>query len=124
MSRFIAHLTALALGLAAILALASCGGGENAKLLPGTTAQQISENVAAVPDLAAEGECVSARDAPPEVGNQVEELSGIDAKLKEALENGAEKLNEVVLTCVEEPQEEETEEAVPTGERKKPGKEK
>ena len=124
MSRFPAYLTALALAASPVLGLVSCGGGEDAKLLPGTTAQQITEHVAAVRDLVSEGECVSARDAAQEVGSQVGDLSGIDAKLKEALESGAEKLNEVVLTCTEEPEEEETEETVPAEETTKPGKEK
>lgn len=133
MSRLAGHIAALALGAAAVLALASCGGGgEESHLLPGETAQQITENVASVRDLAAAGECVSAKDAAQEVGNQVEALSGIDAKLKQALENGAAKLNEVVLTCDEEPEEEELEEAEPPEEEEtpkkpakpKPGKEK
>jgi hypothetical protein len=134
MSRAAGSILALALGLLAALALASCGGGEDAKLLPGTTARQITANVASVRTLAAEGECASAQDAAQEVGNEVEDLQGIDLKLKEALQAGAERLNEVVLTCPEETTEEETEETLPTteettapgkgAEKPKPGKEK
>jgi hypothetical protein len=102
---------ALALGAAAAVALASCGGGEDAKLLPGTTAQQISENLDTVQRLAAEEECVGAADAAQEVGDEVEALTGVDPKLKEALQRGATKLNEVVTTC-----EEETTETAPTDE--------
>lgn len=124
MRRLAANTAALGLGVAAVLALASCGGGgEESHLLPGETAQQITENVASVRELAAAGECVSARDAAQEVGNQIEALSGIDAKLKQALEEGAEKLNEVVLTCDEEPEEEEElEEAEPPEEEETPKK--
>src|SRR3954452_22014058 len=100
----------LALGLTSALALASCGGGSDAKLLPGTTAQQINENVALVRDLADAGECVDAQDAALEVSDEIEALRGIDPKLKQALEEGADRLNEVVLTCTEETTEELTEE--------------
>lgn len=120
---------ALGLGLAAALALASCGGGEDAKLLPGKTAAEINENLALVRRLAAEGECVDAEDAALQVSTQIEQLSGIDAKLKQALEQGAARLNEVVLSCAEETtaSEEETEtstapettEAEPEQEKKK-----
>jgi outer membrane biosynthesis protein TonB len=124
---------AFAAGLAAALGLASCGGGSEAKLLPGQTARQINENLAAVRTLVAEGECVDAEDAAQQVGTQVEDLQGIDARLKQALQEGAERLNEVVLECTEETTEEDTEEALPTTteetepekpEKEKPGKEK
>jgi hypothetical protein len=130
MRQLAAATLAIALGLAAALALVACGGGENAKLLPGTTARQITENLAAVRSLAAEGECVAAQDAAQAVGNQVDDLTGIDPKLEEALQRGTERLNEVVLTCTEETTEEETEEAPPTTEtaptkprKEKPGRE-
>jgi outer membrane biosynthesis protein TonB len=105
---------ALALGVAAAVALASCGGGSDAKLLPGATAQEIIKNLALVRELAAEGECVDAEDAALQVSTQVEDLQGIDPKLKQALQDGATKLNEVVLTCAEETTEETTEESQPT----------
>jgi hypothetical protein len=92
---------ALALGGAAAFALVSCGGGEDAKLLPGNTAQEISENLDSVKQFAGEGECVGAENAAQEVSNQVEALSGVDEKLKQALQRGAEKLGEVVVTCEE-----------------------
>jgi hypothetical protein len=92
---------ALVLGAAAALGLVSCGGGEGAKLLPGVTAQEISENLDSVKQFASEGECVGAENAAQEVSAQVEGLGGVDEKLKQALQRGAEKLDEVVVDCEE-----------------------
>jgi hypothetical protein len=92
---------ALALGITAAVGLSACGGGDDAKLLPGTTAQEITENLDAVKLLASEGECVGAANAAQEVSAEVENLGGVDAKLKQALQNGATRLNEVVTTCQE-----------------------
>jgi len=103
---------ALLLGAAAAVGLASCGGGEDAKLLPGTTAQEISENLDSVKQFVGEGECVGAENAAQEVSAQVEDLGGVDEKLKQALQRGSEKLNEVVETC----QETETEAVAPADE--------
>jgi septal ring-binding cell division protein DamX len=91
----------LALAAAATLALAACGGGEDAKLLPGTTAAEITKNLEAVKQLAGEGECVGAANAAQDVSTQVETVEGIDPKLKQALQRGAEKLSEVVADCQE-----------------------
>jgi hypothetical protein len=124
---------ALALGAAAALGLASCGGGEDAKLLPGNTAAEITENLDQVKQYAEEGECVGAEDAVSEVNAQVEGLTGVDPKLVEALERGATRLSEVVATCQEEDSEvvppedevtttEETEKT-PPGQEKKEEKE-
>ncbi len=123
---------ALTLGIAAALALASCGGGEDAKLLPGNTAREISENLDTVEQLASEGECVGAANTALEVNTQVESLGGVDAKLKQALQRGATRLSEVVTSCEEAtteavaPADEapSTEEAeVPLGQEKKAEKE-
>jgi hypothetical protein len=103
---------ALALGAAAALALVSCGGGEDAKLLPGNTAAEITENLDRVKQYAEEDECVGAEDAVSEVNSQVEGLSGVDPKLLEALQRGAARLSEVVASC----EEEETEAVAPTSE--------
>jgi hypothetical protein len=103
---------ALALGAAAALALVSCGGGEDAKLLPGNTAAEITENLDRVKQYAEEGECVGAEDAVSEVNTQVEGLTGVDPKLIEALKRGAARLSEVVASC----QEEETEAVAPESE--------
>jgi len=124
---------ALALGCASAIFLAACGGGEDAQLLPGSTAQEITENLDTVQQLAGEGECVGASDAALEVSGQVEALSGVDPKLKRALEAGAARLNEVVASCdeevttetVEPPAETTTteEEKLPPGQEKKEEKE-
>ncbi len=122
---------ALALGVATAVGLASCGG-EDAELLPGATAAEISENLDTVKQLASEGECSGAADAAEEVSAQVEALGGLDPELKQALERGAARLSEVVVTCEEatteafEPSTEDTEEAapkVPPGQEKKEEKE-
>lgn len=97
----IAPRLALALGIAASLALVSCGGGEDAKLLPGGTAREITANLDTVERLASEGECLGAENAAEQVSAQVEELRDVDERLKRALERGARRLNEVVATCEE-----------------------
>jgi len=108
MGRLSALLLALVLGGAGAVALSSCGGGSNAKLLPGTTADQIESNLDQVKQLAAEGECVGAEDAVAEVAAEVEELN-VAAKLQAALQEGTAKLSEVVGRCEEEATEEEAE---------------
>lgn len=103
---------ALAVGAAAALGLGSCGGGEDAKLLPGNTAAEITENLDRVKQYAEEGECVGAEDAVSEVNAQVEGLTGVDPKLVEALQRGAARLSEVIASCDEE----ETEAVAPSSE--------
>jgi hypothetical protein len=103
---------ALVLGSTAALGLVSCGGGEDAKLLPGNTAAEITENLDRVKQYAEEGECVGAEDAVAEINTQVEDLSGVDPKLVDALQRGATRLSEVVASC----QEEETEAVAPPSE--------
>ncbi len=100
MRQLAAFVLALALGSIAALALVSCGN-EDAKLLPGNTAEEITENLDVVKQLANEGECVGAADATQEVSSQVEALDGVDEKLKQALQRGTTRLNEVVSTCDE-----------------------
>ena len=112
MARLTASLLALALGAGLAFALAACGEGD-ARLLPGETAQEISENLDSVQRLVDEGECVEAQGAAQQVSAQVEGLEGIDPKLKRTLEEGAARLNEVVVSC-EETTEETLEETVPT----------
>jgi hypothetical protein len=108
----VAFILTLTLGLTAALALVSCGGGEDAKLLPGTTAQEISENLDSIRQFVSEGECIGAENAAQEVSSQVEAIDGVDPKLKQALQRGAEKLGEVVVSC----QEAETEAVAPAAE--------
>jgi len=122
---------ALVLGVATAVGLASCGGGEDAELLPGATAAEIGENLDTVKQLAGEGECTGAADAAEQVSAQVEALDGVDPKLKQALESGAARLGEVVATCEETiteavaPSDEATEETTktPPGQEKKEEKE-
>lgn len=97
---------ALILCSACVVALASCGGGSDAKLLPGTTASQIESNLDQVKALVESGDCVGAEDAVASVSAEVEEVD-VAAKLKGALEEGTEKLSEVVGRCEEEAGEEE-----------------
>ncbi|MGN6217611.1 MAG: hypothetical protein ACTHN7_11755 [Solirubrobacterales bacterium] len=130
MVRLSAFLLALLLGGASAVALASCGSGSDAKLLPGTTASEIESNLTQVKELAAEGDCIGAEDAVSNVASEVEELKEVDLKLKAALQEGAAKLSEVVSRCEEETGEE-TEpttepdvEAEELEEEKKPKKEK
>jgi hypothetical protein len=106
MGRFSALMLALLLGGVGTVALASCGGGSDAKLLPGTTASQIESNLEEVRQLAGSGDCVGAEDAVAEVSAEVEELHDVAAKLKTALEEGTGRLSEVVSRCEEEAAEE------------------
>jgi hypothetical protein len=112
MGRLSALLLVLALGAAAALGLAACGSGEDADLLPGDTASEITSNLDQVEQLADEGDCAGAADAALAVSAQVEALGGVDEKLKRALREGARRLNEVVAGCEEVTTEEETVPAV------------
>lgn len=114
MARLSAVFLVLLLGAASAVALASCGSGENADLLPGTTANQIESNLEEVERLADEEDCVGAEGAVAAVTASVEELQGVDRKLKAALQEGSERLSEVVGRCEEETTEEESEPAVET----------
>lgn len=129
MGRLSAFLLALSLGGASAVALASCGGGNDAKLLPGTTASQIESKLNEVDRLVAEGDCVGAEDATSAVSAEVGELREVAPKLKAALQEGAARLGEVVTSC-EEAAGEETEPSPEAAveaeelEEKKPKKEK
>jgi outer membrane biosynthesis protein TonB len=108
MGRLSAASIALVLGAVAALGLVACGGGNDADLLPGGTASEINANLDQVEQLANEGDCGGAAEAAQAVSSQVETLGGVDAKLKEALREGAVRLNEVVAGCEETTTEEET----------------
>jgi hypothetical protein len=97
----------LALVASAVAALSACGESD-AELLPGETAREITANLNSVQQLADEGDCSGAEAAAQQVSEQVEALGGVDPKLKDALRDGAERLNEVVAEC-----EETSEETVP-----------
>jgi hypothetical protein len=132
MGRLSASMLAFALALAAATGLAACGGSD-AELLPGKTASEIEANLNSVARLANEGECVGAANTAQAVSTQVEELGGVDSKLKQALEEGASRLNEVVAKCeeaeapeeeveAEEPEEEEPEPPTKAEKHEKPEK--
>jgi hypothetical protein len=108
--------------LAALVAagLSSCGG-EDAQLLPGETAREITANLDTVRALADEGDCEGAEAATEQVGVQIEALS-VDAELKQALREGASRLDEVIATCA--PAIEEAVEALPEPPEETSGKEK
>ncbi|HEV2859299.1 MAG TPA: hypothetical protein VGW80_12940 [Solirubrobacterales bacterium] len=112
MGRFSALMLALLLGGTSAVALASCGGGSDAKLLPGKTAEQIEQNLDQVKVLVESDDCVGAEDAVAAVSSEVEELN-VATKLKGALQEGTARLSEVVARCEEEAdQEGETEPSV------------
>jgi hypothetical protein len=95
----------LTLALAAAgLALVACGE-EDARLLPGETAREITANLDTVQQLSDEGDCVGAESAAQQVGEQIEAVEGVDQKLKRALEDGAARLEEVITGCEESPSE-------------------
>lgn len=108
MGRLSTSLVVFATLAATATGLAACGGGNDAELLPGETASQIDSNLNRVEQLVAEGECAGAAASAAEIGSQVEDLEGVDAKLQRALAEGAARLTEnVVDECEEAPEEEE-----------------
>lgn len=93
----------LVLALAGATALLPLGcGGEDAKLLPGETAREITANLDTVQQLSDEGDCLGAESAAQQVDEQIEAVEGVDPKLKRALDEGARRLEEVVAECDEE----------------------
>lgn len=100
MPRFPLPLLAVGFTAAAAFALVACGG-EDAKLLPGETAREITANLDTVQQLSDEGDCLGAESAAQQVGEQIEALKGVDPKLKGALEEGAVRLEEVIASCEE-----------------------
>jgi TolA-binding protein len=110
-ARLSATFLALVLGASAALGLVACGEG-GADLLPGSTASEINANLDKVRELVDEQECVGAEAAAQEVSSEVDALGGVDEQLKQALHEGATRLNEVVASCEEATVEEETEPAI------------
>lgn len=100
MPRSRASLLAFPLVAIAALGLAACGE-EDAQLLPGGTAREITANLDTVQQLSDEGDCIGAESAAQQVGEQIEALEGVDRKLKVALEDGAARLEEVIVECEE-----------------------
>jgi hypothetical protein len=120
MGRFRAA-TLLLVALAAGFLVAGCGGGGNADLLPGTTADQINSNLDLVRESVNEGNCEEAEITVAEVSEEVDNLKQVDAKLKNALEQGAAKLSELVGGCGagQEAEEEERAEEAAAAEQKR-----
>lgn len=106
MGRLRAISIALVLAVAVATTLSACGE-EKADLLPGETAGEINANLDLVETLVDEGDCVGAANAAAAVGEQVEALTGVNKELKEALTEGANRLNEVIGECDEAASEEE-----------------
>jgi len=102
MGRLSAVLIAFALGAASAMTLGACGGGSDADLLPGATANEIESNLDEVARLAAEGDCIGAEVAVADVVAEVEELREVDLRLKAALQEGTAKLSQAVGRCEEE----------------------
>jgi hypothetical protein len=97
--------------LAVGVLLTACGSNSGAELLPGTTADQINSNLDLVRESVDAENCEEAEDAVAKVSTEVDELHKVDTKLKEALEQGAAKLSEVVSSCNAPEEEQEAEEA-------------
>lgn len=110
MGRLSALLLALSVTAALAVGVSACGSSGD-DLLPGTTASQINSNLDEVRALVAEGDCSGAGEAANTVTDQVAELSGVAKELKEALDEGAARLSEVVAACEEVPDEAEEEAA-------------
>jgi hypothetical protein len=121
--RLSASILAIALGAFAVLGLAACGS-DSPDLLPGDTASEITSNLDQVKELATAGDCVGAEDAAQAVSTQIEDLNGVDSKLKQGLREGATRLNEVVAGCEEAPEEFEEETAPAVDEAEEPAAEK
>jgi membrane protein involved in colicin uptake len=100
--RKIGRVRAAALIFAALavgLLLSACGGGGNAELLPGTTADQITSNLDQVRESYENGDCEKVEVAIAQVTTEIDDLNKVDGNLKNALKNGALKLSEVVSNC-------------------------
>jgi len=100
MGRLRAVAIVCALALAAALGLSACGG-DSAELLPGKTASEINQNLDQVRTFVAEGDCAGAESAVTEVSEEVDGLGDVDKKLKAALRQGTDRLDEVVSSCGE-----------------------
>jgi outer membrane biosynthesis protein TonB len=123
MARLSAFLLVSALGAVAALGLVACGG-EDADLLPGDTASEITSNLDQVEELADAGDCAGAAQSAEAVSLQVEALGGVDERLKRALREGATRLNEVVASCEEAAVEEEPEPTIEPAEEPEEAEEK
>lgn len=116
--------SALLTGLACAALLLSACGEEDAQLLGGETAREINANLDTVQQLADEGDCTGAESAVEQVGEQIDGLEEVDPKLKRALEQGAERLQEVIASCEESTTESIGPARIPNEEEEEEGEEK
>jgi hypothetical protein len=104
MPRLPRSMLAFGLSAAAAVTLVACGS-EDAKLLPGETAREITANLDTVKQLTDEGDCLGAESAAGQVSEQIEALGEVDRRLKQALRDGVARLNEVIAECEESSEE-------------------
>jgi hypothetical protein len=97
MSRMAAPFLALALGAAVAVALVSCGNRDTKGLLPGDTADQIVTNLDRVQQDASTGSCTSAASEVATIQDQIDSLpASVDPQLRARLQDGAQRLADVV----------------------------
>ena len=87
-----APISALALGSACAVLVASCGGSGNSDLLSSATADQLNQALDAIEQMAADGACSDAADSADQVATQLEQQTDIDPELKSALVDGFQRL--------------------------------
>jgi hypothetical protein len=98
-TRLIASILSLTLGLGAAFALVSCGSSDKG-LLPGDTADEIEKNLDLVQSQAAAGDCADAQTSADAVAQQVDDLgTEVNRRLRQALSDGAAHVQDVVATC-------------------------
>ena len=116
-TQIVASLSALA-----VAALSACGG-EDASSCP-VTPRGRSTRTSTRQAADRRRRCVGAEKRRAQVGEQIEALGGVDRRLKEALEKGAERLNEVVDECeeTEEPESVRRPKSPPKMKKKRPDK--
>jgi hypothetical protein len=86
MRRFAALTTALVLGLACALILASCGGGGGT--LSSANATELNQLLDQIEQRAQAGDCAGAGSLAQQVAQSVDKRTDIDAKLRSALVDG------------------------------------
>ena len=97
MLRFALPIVALAAGVAVAVGLVSCGSRDEKGLLPGSNAQQILDNLDQVQADAAAGDCSGAAEEVAAVQNQIDDLpASVDPELRSRLEQGAQRLEDLV----------------------------
>ena len=99
MARLSTPILVLALGCAAIVALASCGSSSTQGLLPGNKASEISANISLVENLADSGQCQDAANKAEEIRRQIHDLGHVDKQLKRTLIDGVQLLRRLAVQC-------------------------